>query len=124
MGGEMTEHEENKMHAMVVLCTVAPVALLLLALLDWPYVYYQVLRLVVSVCGVVLAYFHYDRVNKLDTIVLLLGCMVVVYNPIKGPSFKRATWEIVNVATAVLLVVKLVVEKRRTDSIERSETLK
>ena len=120
----MSENEKINLHSIEVLCTVVPVTLLLLALLEWPYAYYQVLRLVVSVCGVILAYYHYDRVNKLDAIILLLGCMVVVYNPIKGPSFKRATWEIVNVATAVLLVVRLVVEKRRTDSIERSEALK
>lgn len=39
---------ENRMHIVEVLGTVVPVAILLLAVLDWRYIYYQVLRLVVA----------------------------------------------------------------------------
>ena len=80
----------------------AAMAALLLALLPWPYAYYQLLRW--FMCGV-FAYAAVISVNRGGWLPWMFGAAAVLYNPIAPIHLGREVWSVVNVATVVLLAV-------------------
>ena len=78
------------------------VAAVLLALLPWPYAYYQLLR--IFMCGV----FAYAAYHSMDSgkawLPWVLGFFAVLYNPIASIHLGREVWSVVNVVTAVVLL--------------------
>lgn len=72
-------------------------------LLDMPYGYYQLLRLLI--CGVA-AYLAWWSHNRGRTgWAWILGGLAVLYNPVMKIALGRVLWEPVNVATIVLLAM-------------------
>lgn len=87
----------------------------LLALLDMPYGYYQLLRLVVLVAAAFLAFEGWRRGSHLA--VIAFGLLALIYNPIAPLHLKREIWELVNIGTAAIFLVALAVfelRQRRT----------
>lgn len=92
---------------MIRLYFAVPAAMALLALLDMPYGYYQLLRLVVAAASVFIAVAAWQRGSHLA--VIAFGLLALIYNPIAPLHLKREMWEFVNVGTAVFFLVALAV---------------
>ena len=69
--------------------------LLLLCLLDWPYSYFQFIRVFGMTCFAVLAYL--DRNNKNKTFVIIWICSAIIINPIIKVPLGRTMWNVVDV---------------------------
>ena len=100
---------------MVRLYFVVPAAMALLALMDMPYGYYQLLRLVVAVSAAFLAVAAWQRASHAAVIAFAL--LALIYNPIAPLHLKREIWEWVNIGTAAVFLAGLAVfelRERRT----------
>lgn len=74
--------------------------MLLLALLPWPYAYYQLLRLVVTLAGFFLA----GAAHSANQRALLAGLIVaiLIFNPLIPLHMEREHWSILNVIGAAV----------------------
>ncbi len=81
---------------------IAAAAACLVALGDWPYAYYQLLRwLVAGVAGAsAWAAFEQGRTSWAWTLV----AVAVLFNPLVPVHFDRDAWRVLDPATAVLLI--------------------
>jgi hypothetical protein len=93
---------------------LTPIAALAAALMDLPYGYYVLLRLLV--CGICI----YLAVRELEIgrtgWVWILGGCAVLYNPIFRIHLNREIWSIVNVVTIGLLAVHMWSQRRESAS--------
>jgi low affinity Fe/Cu permease len=80
------------------------------ALLDMPYGYYMLVRLLI--CGVCAYLASRDADSGRTGWVWVLGGCAVVYNPIFKFPLSREIWTIVNVATIALLAVHMLQTSR------------
>lgn len=79
---------------------LGPILLLLFALADVPYGYYQVVRVIVFCASVYLAVKEKDR-NGEFWLWTFVTC-ALIYNPLIKLSLGKEVWPIANVATIVL----------------------
>lgn len=79
--------------------------MMFIALLPMPYGYYTLLRICAFGLFGLLAYDAYLKNGKL--LPWLFGFMAVVYNPIFKVHFLRETWEVINVASAIILLATI-----------------
>jgi hypothetical protein len=93
------------MHRTPKLIWIVPIGALAIALLDMPYGYYQLLRLLI--CGVA-GYLAFCSSEQGDTgWAWILGGLAVLYNPVFKFALGREMWGMVNVATIGILAVHL-----------------
>ena len=83
--------------------TIIAGVMLLLAIPSgiWPYAYYQILRWVVMVAGLVCAY-QAHKENK-TMWVWIMGIIAVVFNPIAPIYLDKVLWSIIDIVAAVLM---------------------
>ena len=74
--------------------------LLLIALVPFPYAYYQLLRIVVTVAAAIYAYMFYEQNQTPKTIAF--GFIVLIWNPIFPIYMDRSTWMILDVIGAAI----------------------
>ena len=86
---------------------LTPAALLLLALLPWPYGFYTFLRLGVCVVFAWLAYEQWKFDNAISAWVVVLGAFTLLYNPLLTVHLTREIWSVLNPLTAFVLVCHL-----------------
>jgi hypothetical protein len=86
---------------------LAPAALLVSALDPWPYGYYTLLRFVVSIAAVWLAFLTYRRDKGVGSWSVVFASAAILFNPVIPVDVPRDIW-IVYVATAALFLVHLV----------------
>jgi hypothetical protein len=79
---------------------LGPILLLLIALVDMPYGYYQLLRVIVFCVSAYLAIQENER-NGEFWLWAFVGC-ALVYNPVFKLSLGEEVWPFVNVATVAL----------------------
>ena len=89
---------------------VLPAAMSLVALADLPYGYYQLLRIVVTVCTGWIAYAFYRSKSRFG--VAVFGAMAVVFNPIAKIHMERDIHAILNVMTSLILIGGLWIQSR------------
>lgn len=82
-----------------------PVALLLVAILNLPYGYYEMLRIVITVFAVFFAF-------KLSTIkqnglMLIMIAIIVLFNPISPMHLDKGLWMILDVVSAIVFLISL-----------------
>jgi hypothetical protein len=82
-----------------------PMAALAIALLDMPYGYYALLR--VLVCGVCVYLATNEAQSERAEWAWILGGCAVLYNPIWKVPLGRELWSIDNVATIIMLAVHM-----------------
>lgn len=82
----------------------------LLALGDWPYGYYQLLRLIVTGYAAWIA-FHSAALSRLPWL-WVFGFIALLYNPLFKISMSRDAHAVENVATAVAVVIELLRARR------------
>ncbi|OIO54797.1 hypothetical protein AUJ46_02310 [Candidatus Peregrinibacteria bacterium CG1_02_54_53] len=84
---------------------VGTALMLFLALADFPYAYYQILRWVV--CGVA-AYSAYNAHEHRSIVwTWIFGVVAILFNPIAPIHFQRETWMTLDVAAAVIFLISL-----------------
>lgn len=81
---------------------VVPATLTLLAIADWPYGYYQFLRIVVTGCAGWLMFIYISR--ALNFHAFTMGLIAVIYNPVFVIHMDRDTHTVFNVLTAVAVM--------------------
>lgn len=85
-------------------------ALMLLCLAPMPYGYFQLVRFVAMVAFGVMAYQYYVRHKSIAATVF--GVLALLFQPIYKIALGRATWNVIDVVVAALLIGLLVLEKR------------
>lgn len=86
-------------------CVLLAVALLLGALGEHPYGYYQLLRWVVALAAVYSAYLAHDRKDSFWTWIFV--GVAVLFNPIAPFYLERGTWQILDAVTAGIFAVSI-----------------
>lgn len=82
------------------ICIVAGVMALLAILPSWPYSYYQILRLVLFVSSLVVAYSFYN--SKQQGWALAFGAIAFLFNPIFPVFLNRSTWSGIDLITGII----------------------
>lgn len=85
-------------------------ALMLLCLAPMPYGYFQLVRFVAMVAFGLMAYRYY--MNNKTIAAAVFGVLALLFQPIYKIALGRATWNVIDVAVAALLVGLFVLEKR------------
>ena len=93
-------------------------SMLLLALADWPYGYYQLLRFVVCGVGIYVAYAAYNW-QKMWA-VWLFGFIALLFNPLIPIHLSREIWQPINVISAILFMVIAFVLKKPEEKKQHS----
>jgi uncharacterized membrane protein HdeD (DUF308 family) len=79
-------------------------AMLLLAIPPiWPYAYYQLMRIVVCIAGVLGAYIAFK--HKRSAWVWVLGVIAVLFNPLAPIHLDKESWVIPDLIAAILMFV-------------------
>ncbi|MBW8015052.1 MAG: hypothetical protein FVQ82_02625 [Planctomycetes bacterium] len=87
-------------------------AMLLLALADLPYGYYQLLRLVVCGVSVYIAVTAYSWQKMWG--VWLFGFIALLFNPLIPIHLSREIWQPIDVVCAILFIVMMFVLEKPT----------
>ena len=85
------------------------VGVLIGALWSHPYGYYQLLRWIVAVVSAYSAYLAYK--HKDNTWTWTFGIIAVLFNPIIPFTFAKETWQVIDVATSVVIFVNVIKKK-------------
>jgi len=85
-------------------------ALMLLCLAPMPYGYFQLVRFVAMVVFGLMAYQYYCRNKSIAATVF--GVLALLFQPIYKIALGRATWNVIDVVVAALLIGLFVLEKR------------
>ena len=85
-------------------------ALMLLCLAPMPYGYFQLVRFVAMVAFGLMAYQYYRRHKAIAATVF--GVLALLFQPIFKIALGRATWNVIDVLVAVLLIALFILEKR------------
>ena len=85
-------------------------ALMLLCLAPMPYGYFQLVRFVAMVAFGLMAYQYYSRHKTIAATVF--GVLALLFQPIYKIALGRATWNVVDVIVAMLLIGLFLLEKR------------
>ena len=112
-----TTMEQRTPHAAVWL---VPVTLLVLALFPWPYGYYEFLRICICGASAFLAYTQWKGARRLDAWSIMLGMVVVLYNPVKPIHMNDELWSVLDLATAALFIAHM--RRTRRNARENLET--
>jgi len=83
--------------------------MLLLALADWPYGYYILLRFVVCGSAAFVAYLGY--LSKKQWIIWTFGIVAFLFNPIIKIHLDRELWAFIDVIVAVVFIVNIFILK-------------
>lgn len=86
-------------------------AMMLLCLAPMPYGYFQLVRFVAMVAFGVMAYMYYARQKQIAAVVF--GVLTLLFQPIYKIALGRATWNVIDLAVAALLIGLFVLEKRQ-----------
>jgi hypothetical protein len=80
-----------------------PAAFLVGAIGPWPYGYFTLLRFVVCIAALWLAYLDYQLEEKVGPWVLALGVAAILFNPIIPVHLTRDIWFFLDLGMAALL---------------------
>ena len=85
---------------------VVVAGMLFFALRKLPYEYFTILKVVTSAAAIYLAYVAYS--SKSVGWAVVFGALAALFNPIVKLPIKRESWEIIDVAMGVLLLVSII----------------
>lgn len=85
------------------------IGILVGALWDHPYSYYQVLRWVVAISGAYSAYVAYKHEN--NAWAWIFGVITILFNPIIPFFFSKDTWQLIDVVTAIVIFINIIKKK-------------
>ncbi len=101
LGHDHTTVIDQKVHIMGRWTIAAiPAAMLIFALVPLPYGYYTLLRLVVTGCALVLAWFDYQETQGVSIFGAVLIGIGVLFNPIVAVHLSREIWMPIDIGAA------------------------
>lgn len=108
----------------ITILKIITIMLLLFALADNPYWYYQILRWVVCWLAGYWAYLEYRKIHYLWTWVF--GIIAVLFNPLSTIHLDKDTWIVLNIITAGILIISIIYPymKKRTQASDIREKSK
>ncbi|MGB2762113.1 MAG: DUF6804 family protein [Minisyncoccales bacterium] len=88
--------------------------LLLLTFLDWPYGYYNFLRIIVAGAAIYYAYYLYQKLKELDLWFWGLIAIAIIFNPIV-PIYlgDKTIWIIIDVIAAIFFISFIIKFKKK-----------
>lgn len=89
------------------------VVLLLVAILPLPYGYYTFLRISVTVCALLVAWFAYKEKDEPTVWVLVFGLVAILFNPLIPIYLSRGIWFYLDIGIAAIFAVWWFLEKRK-----------
>jgi len=102
---EQNTHKEinkDQKHYRTTLSKITMIGLLIAVIPIWPYVFYQLLKLVVCGTAIFSAYLYNKEKNKKWMWIMIV--IAVIFNPINALYFGHFLWSIVDLIVAVLFV--------------------
>ena len=89
---------------------IVAAVVLLAALRDWPYSYYQLLRFIVCGVSVYISFIAYSWKKLWAT--WLFGIIAVLFNPVAPIHLSRDLWQLIDViCTSLFVVFGLILKK-------------
>lgn len=106
---------------------LVPVALLVVALLPWPYGFYNFLRLGICVVSLGLTYAQWKHDDAVSGWVVAFGAIALLYNPLLPVYLTREIWSVLNIVTAGLFIwhfwiIRQMVRASRTLKLQNSRS--
>lgn len=92
---------------------IVPAVLLAVAIADWPYGYYQLVRFVVCSACAYLVYVEYQANRAVNFWVIALGAIAVLFNPIAPIHLPKDVWRWLDGLAAVALIAHLIFSRER-----------
>lgn len=89
---------------------ILAIIILIGALGEWPYSYYQLLRWVVATAGAYSAYLSYY--SKKTSWMWIFIAIAIIFNPFAPFYLQKNTWQAIDLLTAIIFIVSLL---RRTN---------
>lgn len=77
-----------------------PAIMLIGSLLPFPYVYYQLLRLVVATTAGYIAFLKYRKNEEISVIVIIFAFIALLFNPITPVHLTKELWVPIDLAVA------------------------
>lgn len=91
---------------------IIPALLLLAAVFGhWPYGFYTLMRLIVCGCAIYLAVGARRMGSTAWT--WIMGVIAVLFNPIVPMRMHRSDWQIIDLATAIVLLIFVALDRRQ-----------
>lgn len=90
----------------ITILKIIAILMLLIALADNPYWYYQILRWVVCSIAGYFAYLEYQKNHYPWT--WAFGIIAVLFNPLSTIHLDKDTWIVLNVITAGILIISII----------------
>jgi uncharacterized membrane protein YccC len=87
--------------------------LLLMAVLPLPYGYYTFLRVSVTTCALLVAWFAYTEKGEPTVWVLVFGLVAILFNPLIPIYLSRGIWFYLDIGIAVIFAVWWFLDKRK-----------
>jgi len=78
--------------------------MLLLALVPWPYGYYQLLKVAICCVSVYVAYTAYV-LQEIWVVYLFIGLIVGLFNPFVSIHLSRNLWQLIDIACACVFFI-------------------
>ena len=94
----MISHEQN--HYRIIFSKTAAILLLIAIIPIWPYVLYQILKLVVFGAAVHSVYLYHKEKNT--KWVVLMVIIAIIFNPINALYFGHFFWSIIDFVVAAI----------------------
>ena len=89
----------------IALFLLIPAVLLILApLISFPYGFYTLLRLIISITAGVIIYHSYKNVGGINEIIILFGLILILYNPVIPIKLSRELWMPINFITSGIYI--------------------
>jgi len=89
---------------------IIAIAILLGAMSQHPYAYYQILRWVVCISAGYTAYIYFEAKNKI--LPWIFVAMAILFNPIAPIYMSRNTWQVFDLLAALVFLVSLFLHKK------------
>jgi len=77
--------------------------LLLLGVFDWPYEFYQLLRIIVFTVGLITSYGFYK--SKYNGWMILFGIFAFIFNPLIPVFLSKNSWIIIDIISGLLFLI-------------------
>jgi hypothetical protein len=91
--------------------SVISILILLLAIPSiWPYVYYQILRWVVTGTALFLLWTAYELEKK--TWLWIMGAVAILFNPIAPIYLDKGIWAVIDFIVAIVFIISLLKIKK------------
>jgi len=98
-----------KTHTIKIIIKIILSILFFLCLLDMPYGYYMLVRIMAMMGFSILAYYMYKEERNIEMIVYI--CLAILFQPIFKIPLGRLLWNIVDVIVGLGLIVSIFLKK-------------